>query len=245
MQTIKITTSQNIDIDYPVANIGDRILARLIDGCIFLGILLVGMFAIGSNINSSSNETFMVIIVIVGSIIVIFYDLVCEIFFNGQSVGKRVMKIKVISLDGASPTVSQYLLRWIFRLVDFTLTSQLGAVISVAASEKKQRIGDIVAGTTLIKTTPKTNLDHLAFRPVEEEYQPVFAQASQLTDAEIVIIHEVLSNFMKSGNYSLLHSTAVKIKEHLAIIDGKKLNDEQFLRTIIKDYNHSFSSADS
>ena len=82
---------------------------------------------------------------------------------NGQSVGKRILKIKVISLDGSQPSIGQYFIRWLFRLVDFALTAQVGGLICVAVSKNKQRIGDIVAGTTLIKTVPYTQLDHMLF----------------------------------------------------------------------------------
>jgi uncharacterized RDD family membrane protein YckC len=122
MQTIKITTSQNIDIDYQVAGLGDRIVARLIDYAIFIGIYFVCIivFTIFIGINDyNSNGTNIGILIVIGVWLVmcVFYDLLCEIFMNGQSLGKRSMKIKVISLDGARPNVGQYLLRWIFRIM--------------------------------------------------------------------------------------------------------------------------------
>jgi len=242
MQTIKITTSQNIDIDYEVAGLGERIVARIIDIAIIVALLLlivmaplVGIYQSG---NSRSALTGIVIFYIILAAFFTFYDLICEVFFNGQSVGKRVMKIRVISLDGGSPTLGQYLLRWIFRIVDFSISFQVGGLIAVAVSEKNQRIGDIVAGTTLIKTTPRTSMNHLAFVPVDGDYEISFPEASQLKDSEIALLYEVLSNFRSSGNHTLLHNTASRIKEYLEIKDSKMLDDEQFLKTIIKDYNY-------
>src|ERR1700743_890388 len=111
-------------------------------------------------------------------------------FMNGQSVGKRIMKIKVISLDGTRPRFSQYLLRWLFRIVDFTLTSWLGGLITIILTDNGQRIGDIVAVTVVVRTTPRTTANNIVYANVDDSYQPVFAQASQLNDEDINLIHE-------------------------------------------------------
>src|ERR1700743_3830347 len=121
MQTIRITTSQNIDIDYEVAGLGERILARLIDLAIFVLILILGSF-IGSLTNLFLDPGVgLIIILTIYITLFVFYDLLFEVFMNGQSIGKRIMKIKVISLDGGQPRFGQYLLRWLFRIVDFAL----------------------------------------------------------------------------------------------------------------------------
>ena len=239
METVKIKTAQNIEIDYEVANLGDRILARLLDGLVFaafVGVIVIPILIIDVNIFRNDTTTITIVCLILGALL--FYDLICEIFFNGQSVGKKVLKIKVISLDGGNPTVGQYLLRWAFRLVDFTLTSQLGATICVAASEKKQRIGDLVAGTTLIKTHPKTSINQVAFVPPAEDYEIVFAEAAHLKDSEITLIFEVVRNYKANDNYALLQKTAQKIQDHLNITDRKKMDDITFLGALVKDYNH-------
>src|SRR5476651_2536750 len=174
MQTIRITTSQNIDIDYEVAGLGERILARLIDLGIFVLVLILGLFF--ASLSTLWNESGIggVVVIIIYCVLFVFYDLICEVFMNGQSIGKRIMKIKVISIDGRRPTFGQYLLRWLFRIVDFTLTVGGCALITAIMSKKCQRLGDIVAGTTLIKTSPRTQIGSLAFSPAYEGYVPVF-----------------------------------------------------------------------
>lgn len=239
MQTVKISTSQNIDIDYEVASLGDRILGYLIDGAIFvalyIAVIIVSLF-FGFERGSSS---FMGIgiAVIVWLLLFVFYDLICEIFFNGQTIGKRTMKTRVISLDGSSPTLGQYLLRWLFRIVDFSLTSSVGAIISVAVTKNKQRIGDIVAGTAVIKTVPRTAIEHIAFAPSAAVPDIVFPEVSVLHDKDIVLIHEILLNFKNNGNYTLLRDTAQRVKDHLSV-DTRNMDDLTFLQTIIRDYNH-------
>jgi uncharacterized RDD family membrane protein YckC len=240
METISVRTTQNIDIDYETGGLGERILARLIDIGIFIPFLFGGIFFAVGGLNNVAIGYYIVL----GALFV-FYDLLCEVFFNGQSLGKRVMKIRVISLNGARPTFGQYLLRWLFRLVDFALSSGIAALISVAVSPKGQRLGDLVAGTAIIKTSPRTKRDNIVFAPMEDAYQLVFQQASQLNDKDIELIHEVMSNYYKSGNNVLVYTMADKMREHLAVNLPPNMNAMQFLQTLIKDYSHISSQIEA
>lgn len=240
MQTITVHTSQNIDIDYEVASLGDRILAYLIDGGIFFLVYILGIIIYFSSQGSGAavNGVLVASLLIIYFALFVFYDLICELFLNGQSIGKRLMKIKVISLDGSQPTIGQYLLRWLFRIVDFTFTSGLCALISTAVSENKQRVGDMVAGTTLIKTVPRTKADHIAFTPVLENYEPTYPQVSQLNDRDIELIHEVIHTYMQTGNTTVVYNMAEKVREHLNVAPREDIDSLQFLQLIIKDYNY-------
>jgi len=244
MQTIRITTSQNIDIDYEIGGLGERILARLIDYAIF--ILILVLFLICAGIAGKANGgIFTVIMVIVYIVLFVFYDLLCELFMNGQSIGKRLMKIRVISLDGRRPTFGQYLLRWLFRIVDFTLTIGGCALISAAVSAKCQRVGDIVAGTTLIRTSPRAQKESLAFAPVYEGYIPVFKDVTQLKDKDIILIHEVIESYYKNSNAVVVYNTAQQLKKVLAINIPAGMDDLLFLQTLVKDYSHIVATADA
>ncbi len=238
MNTIKVSTTQNIDIEYDVAGLGERIAARLIDMGIFILLYFLGAIFMGILAGMGAGSIGLIVLLAIYAALYVFYDLVCEVFFNGQSVGKRAMKIKVVSLDGARPTLGQYLLRWTFRIVDFLLTSGLGALISVAITPNKQRIGDIVANTTLVKTTPRTDLSALAFRPsVYEGYEPRFAEVVQLQDRDMELVHEVLQNYTKSGNIELVRQMAIKLRELLRVSVPEGMDEIQFLHTIVRDYS--------
>jgi uncharacterized RDD family membrane protein YckC len=245
MQTIRITTSQNIDIDYEVAGVGDRLLARLLDMALFIVILILGVIG-GAFTGMRVNENVILIVaIVIYASLFVFYDLICETLMNGQSVGKRLMKIKVISLDGGRPSFGQYLLRWLFRIVDFTLTWQLCALICVIASDKKQRVGDIVAGTTLIKTQPRTLVNNLVFTPVADTYKAVFNDATHLTDKDINLIQDVITAYIETGNSMVVYNAAKRIKELLSITPPQGMNDLLFLQTIVKDYSHLNARADA
>jgi uncharacterized RDD family membrane protein YckC len=240
MQTIRITTSQNIEIDYEIGGLGERMLATLIDFGIFF-LIAIAIVIVNAMAGGGSGTFFQVSLVVIG-VVYVFYDPVCEIFMNGQSIGKRAMKIKVISLDGGQASVGQYLLRWVFKIIDFSFTSATCAVIFAAVTEKSQRLGDIVAGTMLIRTEPRTKMDAIAFAPTVDNYTPVFYQVTELTDKDIVLLHEVINSYVNSGNSMIIYNTAAKIKQLLNI--DTRMDDIQLLQTIIRDYNHIAANAE-
>ncbi|HTD98618.1 MAG TPA: RDD family protein [Mucilaginibacter sp.] len=244
MQTVGIKTAQNIDIDYNVAGLGERIIARIIDYALYLAVFLLYSWLFKA-IHSSSilwDYTFPEILFFV---FYAFYDIVCETFFNGQSLGKYIMKIKVVSLDGARPRFGQYLMRYIFRAVDFLLTLGVGAIVSVSLTDNKQRIGDIVAGTTLVKTKRRTVVEDLSFTQTEIGYEPVFRGVLLLKDADIALINEVINKYHKNGNFLLIENTGKRIKEYLDIDVPKNMEMYKFLDTVVKDYNHLSAHMDT
>src|SRR5688572_29908483 len=109
MQTINVRTTQNVSIQYPVASIGDRILAYLLDSVILIAysVAVIALF-----INLEMEIIWVWIMMLVAPWLL--YRLAFEIFMNGQTPGKRVMNIQVVRLDGTQPAIGNYFLRWIF-----------------------------------------------------------------------------------------------------------------------------------
>ena len=235
METINVKTSQHIDINYPVAGVGERLAASLIDMALFGVVYILGIItSLALSLPFSGNS--MMVIFFIFSACFIFYSLLCEIFMNGQSVGKKILKIKVISLDGGQPNIGQYAIRWLFRIVDVYTTGVIG-LFSIIISDKKQRVGDIVAGTTLIKTVISTPIEQVAFQ-IPEEYTPVFNAVDILTDRDIELVYEVLDTYYKTQNPELIYTTAAKVNELLHVTRPEEMNELVFLQTILKDYTY-------
>jgi len=235
MNNITITTSQNIDIEYELGSLGDRIVGALIDGIIIFAyfIILMAIFVFGSLKNFSEGYVFIIVLIALPAV---FYDLACETLLNGQSLGKKIMGIRVISLSGEQPSFSQYLNRWIFRLVDFTFTAHMLGVILVAATEKKQRLGDIIAGTVLVKTKPRVPINHMLYQPVAADYHVTYPEVINLKDTDIHLIKEVIMSVQKTGNTMLSLEAQRKIEQVLQI-QSKHEDSRQFLLTVLTDYN--------
>jgi uncharacterized RDD family membrane protein YckC len=238
MNTIKITTSQNIDLEYDLASLGDRLLGAIIDYILIIAyfLLFAAIVGFGDFGKFVGNNVWLVFIVIV--IPIFFYDLLCEMFFNGQSLGKRVLKIKVMSLNGEQPTYSQYFIRWLFRLIDFTLSGGLVALITVAVSEKGQRLGDIIAGTTLVNTKPRTDINDTLYVPtVPVDYKVTYPEVINLNDRDIQLVKEVMLAVRRSGNTMLAAEAQQKI-ENVLKVKNLQYEPMYFLHLILSDYNH-------
>ncbi len=234
MSNILITTPQNIELEYELGSVGDRIVAGLIDAAILLVYLIIVSLAFALNKFGGSSSQ---ILLFVFSLPIFFYTLISELLMNGQTVGKNVMKIKIISLNGNQASFSQYLIRWLFRLIDLWITSYLLAIIMIAVSEKRQRLGDIVANTTLIKTTAKTTIHQTLYVPVAEtNYRVTYPDVEHLKDSDIQLLKEVLINIKKSGNTMLALQAMRKIETTLNI--KSQHEPVTFLYAVLSDYNH-------
>ncbi|MCD0487022.1 RDD family protein [Pedobacter sp. MC2016-14] len=239
METVTVNTSQHVAINYPVAGIGERLAASSIDLGIFWILYFLGVL-IALSIGQK-DETVIIVLVVIYASCFIFYSLLCEIFMNGQSVGKKILKIKVISLDGGQPGLGQFAIRWLFRILDVYTTGVIG-ITTIVMTDKKQRVGDIVAGTTLIKTVPQTKIEHIAFH-TDENYIPVFSNPDVLNDQDISLVHEVLFTYYKTRNPDLIYVTAARVAELLSTELPEGMNELAFLQTVIKDYNYITSRA--
>ncbi len=237
MNTIKITTTQNIELEYDLASLGERILATLIDGLIlfaYLVILVFGAIALATG-RFMGHYTWITFIFYLP---VYVYNLASEVFMNGQTIGKKVMKIKVLSINGAKPTIGQYLIRWIFRLVDMSLSFYLCGIICIAASERKQRLGDMVAGTAVIKTEPRTHFHQTFYVPTQPvDYVVTYPQVTAMVDEDIQLIKEVIIISRNSGNPNIAEKAAEKISETLNITNNS-MDAITFLNVLLSDYNY-------
>lgn len=257
MATIRVHTTQNVTLEYEVASIGDRIVATLIDYLVLLawGVLMgTIVYALAKGADGVSRHTnysnpaeviALAIVIVIGIIMVapfLFYNLLCEVFLNGQSIGKKARDLRVIRLDGTTPTLGAYFLRWLLRLVEFSFGYGLIAVIAIAASGKGQRLGDMAAGTSVIRLKARPGaLPDLGSLTVPAGYQPVFPQAANLSDHDVTLLRQLMSRSLQQDNYSLLNETATKIKELLHV--QSDMSDEAFLRTVLRDHAHGVATS--
>jgi uncharacterized RDD family membrane protein YckC len=232
MQTIRVETTQNVAIDYPLASVGDRLIAHVIDLGI-LAIYLTGAIALMMHLDIQS---IWIVLCSLG-IPFLFYTLAFEIMMNGQTPGKSIMKVKVIRLDGTPATIGDYLLRWLFRIVDFYIASGAVAMIVISAGGKGQRLGDIVAGTCAIKLTrPREVSSNDLFIIPDETYTPVFAEVINLSTRDIELVQKALEVNKNYGNNKPAALLSHKIQSVLGI--ESDMPPVKFLYTVVRDFNH-------
>ena len=225
--SVAIRTSQNVLLEYEPASIGDRIVATLIDYVVFLGWYILTL-ALPAAMGIPTGTYYVVLIVVLP---VALYDLLCEWLLNGRSVGKLAMQTRVVMLDGSPPGLGAYLIRWLLRIVESVLFfGGVIPVITVAANGKGQRLGDIAAGTTVVKVKPVVSLSDILARPLPATYSVQFPDVRLLSDHDISVVRDVLQR----GDGQVLTRTADKIKEVTGI--QSDLASRTFLEMIVDDY---------
>lgn len=246
MLHVKLDTGFNIEIDFQVAPFAKRLLAWLIDIVIIIAYYLLLNVFMGS-------LWFMIgWLTVLISIPPLLYHLLCEVFLNGQSIGKKVLRIKVIAANGGQPTFSQYLIRWLFRLADLPIWLPqaissgalpwwcmifiFGGLASIIITPHSQRIGDLIAGTILIDTRNRTSWEDTVFTELEETYQPRYPKVMQLTDKDVNTLKGIINTVSKNGDYDLSMRIADRIRTKLDIQSDQDSLD--FLQTLLKDYNY-------
>ncbi|QNR22561.1 RDD family protein [Croceimicrobium hydrocarbonivorans] len=234
MESIRIQTSQNVAIEQELAGVGDRLIAGIIDLALMIFIGLIG-FAILSSIGTDENT--QIFLILGFNFILLTYHPLCEIFLGGASLGKRAMNLRVIRLDGSAFRTSDAIIRWLFSLIEIFMTMGGLATAVVALSAKGQRLGDLAAGTTVIKIKDSLGLleQSLEKKPkIAEDYVPTFNGVLRLTDQEIDLLSKSIDIFRNSQDRKPMEKAKAMVEQRLEI--SSEMHPIKFLETIRKDY---------
>lgn len=232
---VQIDTAQNVAIEYDVATSGERIGAFAIDLAI-MGIYTYIVFIVSFGFSLRESDELYQVVLLVMFVPILFYYPLSEILMHGQSLGKRIVKIKVVRLDGTPPDIGSYLLRWLLSYVEIYPVAGSVALLALLANGKGQRLGDIAAGTTVIKIPQVLRLKQTPLALTDDSYTPTYPQVTQLSDRDVAIIREVMGSRERSRNPSIINTLAQKIEEILDVRNSSA--PLPFLRTVIKDYNY-------
>jgi uncharacterized RDD family membrane protein YckC len=264
MSIIRINTNFNIDIDFEAPPFHRRLFAWVIDLFLLIFyIVIAGKFITWLEQQVGYGNDSLYNLWAVGLLLILpffLYHPVCEVTMNGQSIGKKLMGIRVVSENGGKPGISQYIIRWLIRTSDYTVLIIIiyspyaavygpqffwalgGSLILLVAdvilvnSRKQQRLGDILAHTLLIKTKQNVTINDTIFLDVAHDYVPSFPQVMQLSDRDINALKSILTTAEKNSDFHLAASASEKIKSHLHI--ETSMSPFDFLKVLLKDYNY-------
>lgn len=241
MANTKIVTGQYVTLSQMPASLGDRVVARLIDYVILIAYsIVVGIIVWDLKLYDVMSRNAYVALMLALYFPVLFYHPVMELLHHGQSIGKTVMHIKVVNDDGTSPTLSGYLLRFLLTPIDIELGG-LG-LVSIVLTKKSQRLGDLAAGTMVIKTkTPYIILPDYSY--IVNGYVPTYSEAAELSLNQAELISRVLY-YTKGDRYELINRLALKIQQSMGILPQSG-SQEQFLYTMLNDYSYYCSTIEA
>jgi uncharacterized RDD family membrane protein YckC len=238
MEQVAINTTQNVNINFNLASLGDRMLAFIIDLIIILAYsITIGLFVSFFDITDGMDQWSESAVYIVFFLPAMFYTLAFESLLEGQTIGKRVMKIKVVKIDGYQASFGDYLIRWVMRLVDIYSNSAMAGVIAIVASKNAQRLGDMAAGTAVISLKNKFTISSTILEDIGDAYQPIYPLVVKLSDNDARIIKNSFTVAEKKKDTETLRKLRIKIEE---VTSTKNVsgNDIDFIKTVLKDYNY-------
>ncbi|NCU05398.1 MAG: RDD family protein [Chitinophagaceae bacterium] len=255
MSNVLISTPFNIALDFEIAPFIKRLLAYFLDLAIMVAYAVLMRYVLYDGLQLDGDFAFGVDLFLV-TLPLLLYHPVFEIIFHGQSPGKMAAGIRVMSVEGGDPTISQYLLRWFFRVWEWPLVfsfvlpgfwimyqlifvGMLGiiVVIIIAVTAKNQRLGDLAANTAIVSTKIQSSIHDTVFMEItQKNYAVKFPEVLKLSDRDINTIKTVLNEAYKRNNYETAHRIAGRIKAVLKVESDMEV--DVFLQQLIADYNY-------
>jgi uncharacterized RDD family membrane protein YckC len=267
MSVIKVPTNFNIDVEFEIPEFYKRLVALLLDFVILFFYFKIAVVILQTIYNSSNvwdsdtqyNIHWLSIVLIL--LPILSYHAFMEITMNGQSIGKKIMGLRVVDENGGKASISQFLIRWLVRdtwflmILLIAIATEAGGkqaeavfiyitviayffvdIALVVSSKKGQRLGDLLAKTILISTRTNANIEQTVFQEVADNYTPSFPQIMQLSDKDLNAIKSILETARKKGDFTMAEAACYKIKAHLKI--ESNLEPFDFLEVLLKDYNY-------
>ena len=238
MSRASIVTPQFVEISHTPASVGERIAAQLIDwvaqgGYIFL---CVEVMKVVSSLDILGETAFSALIILLVFLPVTLYCPVCEVFFRGQTLGKMLMRIRVVMADGSAPTIGSALMRWLLFFADGPTMGGLGVLV-MALNSSARRLGDMAAGTLVVKTsmTRPLGVSLSDYSHLREGYKPAYPQAADLSLEQASLISTTLE---LPDDDPRIAALAQKVKSRFGIDTYEESSDAMFLWRVTKDFQY-------
>ncbi len=255
MAILSIDTVFNIELQFQTAPFHIRLAAWLLDSLLLYIYYIIMSLALGFSFENGQANDFGLMHLFV-AIPFLLYHLISELITNGRSLGKIAMGIMVIGTNGQKPSVSQLLLRWLLRPIDFGFTTgaaflfhgelfigalfllgSIAAVLYYAMSKHNQRLGDLLAGTTMVSKKLPYQLSDTIFQELDLKGSKVsFPQVMRLSDKDINLLDNLVKQHQQAGMNTYVTKVAEKLKKVLKI--ETDMPDDFFLEALLRDYNY-------
>ena len=235
MNKLLVNTPQNVQIAYNIAVLGPRISAFVIDFVVRV-IYVIFIYYLLHDVIFGDEWLEMVVYSLL-FFPVLIYGVLLETIMNGQTVGKWVMRIRVVQSDGHAASFYNYFTRWLIGLFEINLAMGVIAFFSVIINKKGQRLGDMAASTVLISLKPQFDLNQTIFSSADETYVIQFPEVAKLSDHDINIVNNNFQRALKTDNYDIMEALTRRLEEIMEV-DSNGMGFKKFISTILEDHYH-------
>ena len=168
-EDLVVATPEQVAFRFETAGLGSRFAAQLLD-LVVLSAVLVALGLAGVGLAMVTGQAFagLVVFVVLGFASFWAYWILPEALWSGQTVGKYVLHLRVIDARGGPITVGQAVIRNLLRIVDFLPWSYALGTAVMFGTARSQRLGDLAAGTIVIRERAAVRLEDLVHGPAGE-----------------------------------------------------------------------------
>ncbi len=254
MAVIDITTTRKITITYDLAGFWIRVGAFSIDFAImFLYFLVMGLMAAYVIDEFFDSDLFAWLFIYPE---LFFYSLAFEMFNNGQTPGKRILRLRVVQIEGRRAAPLDFFVRWAFRVIDIWGSLGTVALLLITSSDRNQRLGDLLSNLAVIKIKGADPyfLKRLDRMQQPDQYIPVYPQVTRMQETDMVMIKTLLDRLLRypnEGHFKALDIAYEKIttmleipskpypahyKDNPILMSDERKERVRLLQLLLKDY---------
>ena len=242
-RNVDVRTPESIAFSYELAGLGSRFLAVVLDMLLQFGVFLALAFGLSlaaarigtpTRLLTADAEKFagaVAIAIVVVMVFAIFfgYFIVFEALWDGRTPGKRALGIRAVRDGGYPLDFGASLVRNLIRVGEFTLGFYALSAISMLVSPENKRLGDIAAGTMVVRDAPLAMPARLA-----PDAEPAYGATRYLSGEERALIHRFLDRrdaLSPQRRRDLAAQLAARVRERVPP-ELQRLDDESLLERL-------------
>ncbi len=146
-----VLTGEAVALDLPVASVGLRAVSGALDLLVAAALVVVAVLLVGAVSPGLDGALTAVAVLVAGVAIVVGVPVTAETLTRGRTLGKWAMGLRVVRLDAGPVSFRHAFVRALVGVVEVWLLSGVPALLSALATARGQRVGDLVAGTYVVR----------------------------------------------------------------------------------------------
>ncbi|HAP75042.1 MAG TPA: hypothetical protein DCR14_03075 [Acidimicrobiaceae bacterium] len=236
-----IITPEAVVLDLDTAGVASRVFAGIIDLAIQVGIFFVSLIVLAL-LQINDQSTVETVIYVLIAAILMGYPVLSESLMRGRTIGKRAMGLRVVTLEGAPVRFRHVLLRMMGGLVDRYLPPLgITGTLMVLSTKRHQRVGDLLAGTIVVRDPDRALLPPAVWFPVPpglEEFAATI-DPTALTDEQYTVIRSFLMRnreLSPDARYAVATDLADRAARTLRHDGRSRVQAEMYLLCVISRY---------
>ena len=228
---LTIATPEGVDLELVLAGLGARFAATLLDLLIQVGAII----ALATLLGLASDSGWALAVFLVLAFLVLFaYDIALETWNHGRSVGKLAVGLRVVRIDGEPEGFLTAAVRNLLRIADFLPAFYVVGTIAIVATSRNQRLGDLAAGTDVVRERHAVPASFPAAPPALVASPPGW-DVSNVSAEDVAIVREFLArraSLAAAARAQLALDLASRLQPKV-VGDARGWHPESFLEAVV------------